>query len=832
MRTAMAGGSREGSYFFPEMLMKRLSGISDHSVSVVEAPSGFGKTTAVRECLKRIGGTALQSWYTCFGEQPVKVWERICRLLDTVDPEAARELRECRPQSPEDLNRIAEVMKGCRCDEETFLVIDNYQLFDNNFSGAVPASFAAYPGNNLHVVFITQPLPYFESRPGHGAILSLGAKEFFFDRESTARLCLLKGARMSEHELDRVQSVTEGWVSAILLQASVYKDTGALADAHDMDSLVETAVWNRLSDSDRDFLLSLTLMESFTLEQAAVAGGATIIPEGLRAMLSGSLFIQYVADKGVYSIHGILKDYLAHRFRNLSGELTKRMRYRAAYACADSGDFLRSAELLADVGDFEKALALPLTSGYLNEQKERNMMGLLERIVEGCSEEELIKHPLALLTFAFQFMKSGDGLRFSRLLVLVQSLLASPPPGMSGAEISGLRGETALLLSFTEFNDIEKMSARHKEAMAHLQSAGGGASGTVVFGATPWSFGITSVLCLYWSKCGELDREMEQMDECLPIYQKLSGGHGAGADCVMRAEAHLLRGEDHEAESCVYKALHLANEAGQTSIALCAELVLARIKLLRGDGPGYETARENIKKYRRGSPRRAILRMVDLCMAALDLALGITDDLPGWLRDPEAVRRTLYVQGQPCGLMVYARTLLLEKRYPELYGLTEPMMEIRGGVICMLPLLCRRILFAAAKFDEGKEEEAAEHLEAALEIALPDRVFLPFAELGPTLLPLLKRTAHCQNGEKTANLIALCERQSKSAASVLNYLKPHREALTDREREIAALAREGLRTREIAGRLFISENTVKSALKKIFSKLKIRSRNDLTRIDF
>ena len=77
MRTAMAGGSREGSYFFPEMLMKRLSGISDHSVSVVEAPSGFGKTTAVRECLKRIGGAALQSWYTCFGEQPVKVWERI-----------------------------------------------------------------------------------------------------------------------------------------------------------------------------------------------------------------------------------------------------------------------------------------------------------------------------------------------------------------------------------------------------------------------------------------------------------------------------------------------------------------------------------------------------------------------------------------------------------------------------------------------------------------------------------------------------------------------------------------------------------------------------------
>lgn len=825
----MAGGAREGLYFFPDLLLKRLDGIAGHPVSVVEAPSGFGKTTAVRECLRRVGG-ARQSWYTCFGEKPSRAWEQICRLFEGVNPQAAAELRECFPQSPEDMNRIAASMGNCRCSDNTFLVIDNYQLFDSIYSPSVPAAFSVLPGENLHVIFITQPLPFHESFRGDGNILRLGAKDFFFNRESTARLCRLKGARMSEHELDRVQSVTEGWVSAILLQASAYKDSGALADARDMESLIRTAVWNRLSAGERDFLLSLSLLDSFTLEEAAAAGGAPTLPEGLGAMLNGSFFIQYVSDKAAYSIHGILKDYLALRLENLPDDARRRMRYRVASACAGTGDFLRSAELYVDENDYDKALALPLTSAYINEQKERNILPLVDKIVDESPEAVLLKHPFRLLAFAFQFMQSGDGARFSRLMRLLKSLIDSPPAGVDRAELCRLRGETALLLSFTEFNDIERMSARHREAIACLQSSGsGGSSEAAVFGSTPWSFGIPSVLFLYWSKSGELNRELDQMDECLPVYQKLSAGHGAGAECVMRAETHLLRGEDRSAEACVYKALYLANEAGQSSVALCAELILARIKLLRGDGPGYGAARENIKKYRRGFPQRAVLRMVDLCLAGLDLALGNTDDLPEWLGSPEGVRNALYVQGRPYGLVMYAKILLLEKRFPELYGLTETMMEMGNGIRSVLPVLCRRILLASAKFAEGREEEAAERLEAALKIALPDRIFLPFAEFGANLLPLINKR---MDGRNSAGLVALLERQKKGSAAIINHLKPYREALTEREKEIALLARDGLRTREIAGRLFVSENTVKSALKKIFSKLKIRSRNDLGKVDF
>ena len=51
--------------------------------------------------------------------------------------------------------------------------------------------------------------------------------------------------------------------------------------------------------------------------------------------------------------------------------------------------------------------------------------------------------------------------------------------------------------------------------------------------------------------------------------------------------------------------------------------------------------------------------------------------------------------------------------------------------------------------------------------------------------------------------------------------------LSDREREVALLAAEGLRNREIAQRLFISEETVKSHIRSVFNKTNIDRRSKL-----
>jgi DNA-binding CsgD family transcriptional regulator len=65
---------------------------------------------------------------------------------------------------------------------------------------------------------------------------------------------------------------------------------------------------------------------------------------------------------------------------------------------------------------------------------------------------------------------------------------------------------------------------------------------------------------------------------------------------------------------------------------------------------------------------------------------------------------------------------------------------------------------------------------------------------------------------------------------VLNTANVERLGLTPRELEILQLIAEGLSTREIAGRLYVSENTVKTHSANLFAKLNARRRTQAVQI--
>jgi LuxR family maltose regulon positive regulatory protein len=619
-------------------------------------------------------------------------------------------------------------------------------------------------------------------------------------------------------------------VAVIRLQAENYRETGSFAGMSGMDSLIETAIWNRISEQDREFLMSVSLLDAFTPRQAAIILDTPSLPQRAEDLLRQNAFIPYSGERGVYYMHTILRDFLRQRFESAPAGFRSETLRRAGRACEAVREYYEAARFFNEVRDYDAIFSMPLTNQYFY-NTERKVIEFFGQLLDECGDEILLKYPITLLTVGNQFLKNGMRDRFSRAAGLLRKLTGEPS-GLSERELTRVKGEFELMMFFTQFNDIAKMSECHRRAHAHLKQLSDPPRSIIFSGAMPsWTLGITSVLCLYWRKSGELEKTLSIMDKCLPIYTGLAGGHGAGAEYVMRAEASLNRGSDAEAEAMCQKALYEARSARQFGNCLCAELVLARIALLRGDGKAYDAARQSIARDAKEARQAATTRMGELCLALLDMSLGRTSDIPDWLRDIEGIRNVLYVPGQPYALMIHGKFLLLEKRHTELYGITELVTDITRKMNYLLPLVYQSIYLAAAKHQDGFGEEAEGHLREALDTALPDKVYLPFAENASFILPVLENMKKgFEPGAKDA-LIALCRRRMSGADAVRKAPSSEKHALTPRQREIALLTKGGLSAKEIASELFVTENTVKSAIKVIYGKLDIHSKTDLRKIE-
>ncbi len=853
-------------YHFSSMLKHRLNQISHYPLTIVEAPSGFGKTTAIREYLsENIPQSACVYWYTCLGEPASVAWRGICTLFANVNSIAAASLQELEMPTLVTLPNMTLILKGIQCQAETYLVIDNYQFVKCDIPRELMNAFSMHGSSDLHMIFITQQLRTKMPFPIHNDMINIiDSSAFFIDMEGTDSLFRMEGIRLTNEELKNVCMNTEGWVSAIRLQIIHYKEAGSLEKSADIEHLVKTAIWSRLTTEERNFLLSVSILDSFTARQAAIMLGNDFLPESIEELLNSNDFIRYFPDQGMYTIHSILQDFLRNRFYNHQPEhLQKQMLNLAGYSCSAISQYYSAAQYFCKVKNFDALLSLPIDSHYLGKYKEKDILVFLKEVVKDVPEETLCKYPVFLLTLAYLMLWEGQPETFQKLYRLIGSTIEKHHD-MNQDELKQLRGEFALLSSFIEYNCIGKMNVRLKAAYELLGGPSNLISSSI---GIPWSFGNISYLTMYWRESGKLDEELDEMDECAVYYRKLTRDHCAGANSIMRAEAMLMRGEDEEAEILCHKALYEARRFNQISICLYAELLFARIAILRQDAECYFSAVRNIQSYTAEKENIYILRMAELCLSALNLELGFNENIAQWLNDLESISKILYSHSSSPAMILYAKHLLKGKRYNEFFGisqfLTDAVGKITPNAEFLMPHVYRNMFLAVAKYNCGDALEAKAHLKEALNIALPDKIYLPFAQqegLYETLLestmsisihpavsfqgvhpkqqtnhiPLnneIQKLAVHETEKRLSALKALCRRHTKGVNHIRRAILKTKSPLSQREREVARLSKERLSVKEIADKLYISEATVRTIQRNVYRKLDIHTKSELYTIE-
>lgn len=714
-------------YYFSDKLRSQLAQIPYYPLTVVEAPSGFGKTTAVREYLnEHLPRGACEYWYTCLGESAM-AWRGFCELLSHVNKTAAGDIKSLDIPTLDTLFYMVAYLRNFRCEAETYLVVDNYHLLDCGFPRELIDAFSMHGNPDLHMIFITQQLGARQRFSVHNDnIHAIGASSFFFDREGTARLFQMEGIRLAGDELEKLFISTEGWISAIRLQMINYVETGSFDLTADIEQLVENAIWNRLDPDEKDFLLSVSVMDSFTSLQAAIMLDLEVLPDKIEEMLKTNDFIRYLPDKQLYSMHSILHDYLKNLFHYHRTEHYQNQVYqKAGRSCAASAQLYNAAKFFFKVRDFDSILALPFSREYFDNEKEKQQPEFISAIIGECPEETLCKYPFTMLVLGYQAFSHGQLENYQKLCRLLGQTVQNGT-GSDKEQLKKIEGEYTLLASMADFNDIFKLEKSHKKAWGIL-----GRPSEILPSGTLWGYDTPSVLSIVWRESGELESELTQMDELSSLYRRLAKGQGSGIKSVLRAEVLLMRGEDDPAEILCHKALYAARSYNRANICICAELVLALIAILRGDADGYSAAAANIQTYAKENSSVPILRLAEQCMSAISAALGIKDYVAPWLRDIESIKKVLYAPVVPLAQPIYLKLLLMDKRYNELYGISNYLADssknAAGNIRYLMPKVYRSIYLAMAKRGGGNIAEARKHLNEALDLALPDQIFLPFA---------------------------------------------------------------------------------------------------------
>lgn len=842
-------------YFFSEKLKAQLGQLSQYPLTVIEAPSGFGKTTAIKEYLRTEFPQAYCEWYTCLGESAFSAWMGICELFAKLNSKVADGMKNLSVPTADTLFYMKAYLKRLACKEKTFLIIDNYHLINFDIHRELIDVFSMHENPNLHLIVITQQLNSREQLSVHNNnIFSIDASSFFFDRESISGLFRMEGFRLMPTELDHIIRSTEGWISAIRLQMLHYSETGSFLCLAGIEQLVETTIWNRLLPIEKEFLLRVSVFDSFTARQAAAMLEYEILPGEIEAQLKTSDFIRFLPDQRLFVIHNILLDYLRSRFYYYQPkEYQSYICRKAGMSCAGIGQYCLAAKFFYQVRDFEALFSLPFTRQYLDAHKDECDKLMFYAIVQDCPDEVLCKYPSTMIIFAHYALLNGQHGLYETLCKLLHTAIQKNVD-LPTEERRKFIGELILLESLGSFNNLSEMRNGIEAASEMLGELPG-----ILENSMPWFSVFPTTYGMFWRESGKLDEVLNTIDELKPIYQKFSRGHGTGLASLIRAETMIARGAAYEAEILCHKTLLEARAQEQISICIYAELTLARIFILRKDAEQFSARVKAIQAYGAQHANANICRMVDMCMSIISLSLGVSDYIAPWLYSLESIRASLYAPVIPFAEILHFRLLLLKKRYSELLAACQLALDAietsDSKIIYRMLKMYYFIFLALAKHHHKDDLEAARYLKEALAIALPDQIYLPFAEQERMEELLLQETIRCfcnqweetkdlagnlgtlsQNEAEKSNpfnqLISLCRQQTIGSSMIRKTLMQHKSPLTPREREIALLAKARMSAKEIASKLYISEKTVKSTLGNVYSKLGIHSKSELAAREF
>ncbi len=810
--------------FFADALRHKLEMMRTSPLSAMEAPAGYGKTTAAHWALDGQPGEAL--WYTAVESMPDTSFRWFIHQISRVDEDAAQKLQDLGYLNRSNAALAAKILSELRASVPLTLVFDNFQFAVDNWQPQVFDSLAKRDADGLRVVFISQSFGRMQSMLAalEDSICYIRGQDLLLSEADIRDYARYTDTEVTREQARCIYDRTAGWTAAVALCLEELRSGESLDSEGDINDLLDERFWRRLTDAQREAMLRVCLFDRLSPNLAeTLLPDSPLADEQWRAMLLRAPLVRFQAARDEFYPHEILLRFLRGKLASVDAALRQMIYRDSGRAYQRSGMTKAAVNCFFQAGDDEGVLGCPLVCLIAESFDGTSYTSLARTVLNRCPREIQARYPLSLLRLCYALYAGCAFDEFNRQMKRVRVLLNE----MNDAQ---LLGEWYLVDALSDFPHVDAMTEKYRRAQALLERPS-----EVFVKEEPFMFGCTSMWYLFYAEPGKMLETADSFDEMMKLYNSLTDGHGAGAAEIYRGECYSVQGRFEESDIQAYQAAFLSEQHGNATATYGAALLLGINAIYRSDMVGLQRAVDYLETKAQGY---AFLKGRMLNNYMVETVRGY---LLGLMM--ETGRSAMWTQGEADALSDLTFTnfmiktcritdLLLKKEYKRAIASVEASLRLDSRLISTSTRNFMCCGLALCYMAIGRLVKASQWLDESLTLAGQDKnyTFLACFRKYFQVLFLMPQIAS-KHAATIREIKALDIRYTRADEShifaVLDEMPELRDELTEREREVAELAAKGLRNQEIAKRLYISENTVKHHLKVAFQKMNIDRRSRL-----
>ena len=840
-------------------------------ITLLIAPSGFGKSTLLNEWRQTCGMPVAWVSLDADDNHPLRFWSTVTAALQTVYPNLGQDpqspLRTPSSADPSEIvvgltNAVVRASDAPDSPPRLGLVLDDYHHIQDKGIHASLQTWLEHLPPTLQLVISSHtrpPLAWGHLR-ARGMIAELGTEDLRFTLEEGIGYLSqhTRGSPLAYGDMQTIIKRTEGWAAGLTLAILALdqpddrqQPSATFTGAHSYlrEYFVENVLY-RQPPSVQEFLLETAVLKHLTGSLCDAVTGRTDGAEMLSYLWQENLFLVRMEGPDWYRYHDLFAETLFSQLqRQLAAGIPGLHRRAAEWYRTQNAPDDAVYHLLA-IEAWEEAASL-IEDMVLRELEQFGDYSRLMRWLRQLPETVVQQHKTLLRVYARVAALDLSPIEVKQFLTRVEMNITRKPTAEQTldeqsvlAEIQGIRqlwltGDVGLsplsrdgehddvwqmldgIVTYARYvrRDCDKaeMLSRELYEMARARShlyvmliAGGGL--------------VNFLLLRGCLRRGEsIAREVLQQ----AIAQRGKLPESASVPLTMLSRVCYERNQLVQAHQLLLRAAEVDPNPTSSNMPIMEAMQRAKLEFAQGDATAalatIQAARELQAKYPSGlyRERDLIAYQAWICVRQGDCS---------------GAERLLSEAGESethAFLALVRAGLLLEQEQPTAAAdLLRDLIKRYPQGLYVEPLLGARVLLALALFEQHQVNQARQVMADAVRFACPEGFLRPFLDYGRSSAPLLTLVLHTSNLTSEAQsfvkqllrLLANTEGAHKPLLKAELTALSTAASITSREQQVLRLVTTGMSNREIAAQLSFAESTVKTHLKNIYHKLGVNSR--------